>query len=130
MLTEDDYFDFLMGIAANQKLIPPPVLSALTGTSLLMIGFRLDEWDYRVFYRFAYKNIAGQQLPPKRRGSFTRVGVQVDREADEADGIADPKRARRFLEKYFKDEAVNIDIYWGSAEDFLKELSIQMAKLM
>jgi len=52
--------------------------------------------------RSRYANIAGQILPEE--GLFL-----------------DPERARRYLDKYSGD--ARIDIYWGSVDDFMQELS-------
>jgi len=49
--------------------------------------------------------------------------VQIDPEQDR---LVDPDRARRYLERYFYD--TKISIFWGRAEDFLKELLRQMEK--
>jgi hypothetical protein len=112
VLTEDDYFDFLIGVTSNKDLIPSVVRRALADTALLFIGFRLDEWDFRVLFR----SIMGQQ-GGGRRSRYAHVAVQIDPEEDR---ILEPDRARKYLESYF--QGADISIYWGSAEDFLKEL--------
>jgi phosphatidylserine/phosphatidylglycerophosphate/cardiolipin synthase-like enzyme len=45
------------------------------------------------------------------------VAVQIDPEEGR---IQEPERARRYLESYFQD--ADISIYWGSVEDFAREL--------
>jgi hypothetical protein len=52
-----------------------------------------------------------------RRGEYAHVAVQIDPEAGR---ILDPKRARRYLESYFRGE--DISIYWGNAGNFVREL--------
>jgi len=52
---------------------------------------------------------------------YAHVAVQIDPEQDRT---VDPKSARQYLERYFS--TTNIGIYWGRAEDFLKELQRQM----
>lgn len=44
VLTEDDYLDFLVNISRDRDLLPPRVQEALTGASLLFIGYRLADW--------------------------------------------------------------------------------------
>ena len=51
MLTEDDYFDYLIGSTRNAELRPSVVKAALARSSLLFLGFRLEEWDFRVLFR-------------------------------------------------------------------------------
>jgi hypothetical protein len=112
VLTEDDYFDYLIGVTRNSELIPPVVTSALASTALLFLGFRLDDWDFRVLFRSIMR-----QEGRHRRRRYVHVAVQIDPEEGR---IVEPKRARRFLERYF--EGANIQIYWGNVEDFTHAL--------
>jgi hypothetical protein len=112
VLTEDDYFDYLIGVTGNKELIPTAVRRALTDTALLFLGFRMDEWDFRVLFR----SIMSQEGRGRRRG-YAHVSAQIDPEGSR---ILEPEGARRYLASYFQD--ADISIYWGSAEDFLHEL--------
>ncbi len=111
VLTEDDYFDFLIGATKNKDLIPPKIRRAFADSSLMFLGFRLDEWDFRVLFR-AIVNTEGD-----RRKEHTHVAVQID---PEEGSTIEPDRARSYLEKYF--QGSNITLYWGSTESFIKEL--------
>jgi hypothetical protein len=112
VLTEDDYFDYLIGLTSNRDLIPDKVKTALTNSSLLFLGFRMDEWEFRVLFR-SIMNQEGRGL----RKRYTHVAVQIDPEESRT---IEPERARRYLETYFDD--AHITIYWGSVGDFLVEL--------
>jgi CHAT domain/SIR2-like domain len=112
VLTEDDYFDFLIGVTRNNDMIPHFVRSALTHTALLFLGFRLDEWEFRVLFR-SLMSQEGRSL----RKKFSHVAVQIDPEEGQ---MSDPEGARRYLSSYFSD--ARITIYWGSAETFVREL--------
>lgn len=118
VLTEDDYFDYLIGVSLNKKLIPEIVRDALVDRSLLFLGFRLEEWSFRVLFRSLmshggasrhdrYANVAGQILPEE--GAFLQ-----------------PERARAYLQRYFVKSS--IDIFWGSVDDFIKELHAEWEK--
>ena len=111
VLTEDDYFDFLSGVTRDRNLVPTGVRRAFADSSLLFLGFRLDEWDFRVIYRTIL------QQEGDRSNNYTNVAVQIDPEEGRS---VEPERARRYLERYFGSR--NITIYWGSTESFLKEL--------
>ena len=114
VLTEDDYFDYLIGVTSNPEgAIPHFVQSALVNTSLLFLGFRMEEWDFRVLFR-SIMNQGGRD----RRKSHAHVAVQLDPEQSHT---IEPERARKYLEQYFHEEG-KISIYWGSAEDFVLEL--------
>jgi hypothetical protein len=112
VLTEDNYFDYLIGVTSNKDLIPAVVRRALADTALLFLGFQIDDWNFRVLFR-SIINREGRN----RRSRYAHVAVQINPEEGR---ILEPERARRYLESYFED--VDISIYWGSAEDFVKEL--------
>ncbi|MGY1636062.1 CHAT domain-containing protein [Geodermatophilus sp. SYSU D00742] len=112
VLTEDDYFDFLIGVTRNQDLVPTTVRRRLSDSALMFVGFRLDEWDFRVLYRSLMSSEGGN-----RRKSYTHVAVQID---PEEDATIDAGRARSYLEEYFRDARVSV--YWGTTEHFVKEL--------
>ncbi len=120
VLTEDDYFDFLIA-AAEYKLLPRAVRGFLTRSSLLFLGFRINDLSFRTLFRLIM-NIGGiQQLR-----DWAHVGVQID---PEDHSLSDIEGARKYLEGYFESgvDAPPISIYWGSAEDFLRELCEQLA---
>jgi hypothetical protein len=112
VLTEDDYFDYLIGVTRDKDLIPGVVRRALADTALLFLGFRMDDWNFRVLFR----SIMSQE-GRSRRSRYAHVAVQIDPEEGR---ILEPERARRYLESYFRGE--DISIYWGNAEDFVQEL--------
>jgi hypothetical protein len=112
ILTEDDYFDYLIGVTSNKDLVPGVVRRALADTSLLFLGFQMDDWNFRVLFR----SIMSQEGRGRRHG-YAHVAAQIDPEEGR---ILEPDRARRYLESYFHD--ADISIYWGSAEDFMQEL--------
>ena len=111
VLTEDDYFDFQVGVTLDKDLVPPGVKRAFADSSLMFLGFRLDEWDFRVLFR-SIMNTEGN-----RKNLHPHVAVQID---PEEGSTIEPERARSYLEKYF--QGSNITIYWGSTESFIKEL--------
>jgi hypothetical protein len=51
VLTEDNYFDFLIGMKKNKDFIPAVVKRALADTGLVFLGFQLDDWNFRVMFR-------------------------------------------------------------------------------
>ncbi len=109
---EDHYFDYLIGITLNKRLIPSVVRAALNSTSLLFLGFQMDDWEFRVFFRFLMAQEGRERLK-----FYSHVAAQIEPEEDR---IMDLKRARKFLEEYYESE--NISIYWGSPGEFLKAL--------
>jgi hypothetical protein len=116
VITEDDYFDYLMGVTSNRDLIPVVIREALTDTGLLFLGFQLDDWSFRVLFRSLMRH--GMR---GRRKRYAHVAGQV---APDEGRILQPSRAKAYLESYFGD--ANIDIFWGSVDDFIQALLVHM----
>ncbi len=116
VLSEDNFFDFLIGITRNKALIPDTVVNALTNSALLFVGFRPDDWDFRVVFRTLMAQEGSEQLR-----DYRHVTAQI--EPDES-RLLDIQRARRFLEKAFTKD--NIGMFWGRSEDFLNALTQQL----
>ncbi|MDQ3699954.1 MAG: SIR2 family protein, partial [Chloroflexota bacterium] len=113
VLTEDDYFDYLIGVTSNRNLVPAAVRRALANTSLLFLGFDLTGWDFRVLFRSIVDQEGGRAL----RKRYAHVAAQIDPQQGR---FLEPDRARQYLETYF--QGAEISIYWGSAESFVREL--------
>ena len=119
VLAEDDYFDFLMGLEENT--VNSFVTGALTNSSLLFMGFQMEDWNFRVLLRYIL-SLQGGDL----RKKHVHIAVQVNPEEGR---ILDPGGAYRYLSKYFT-QGANISVYWGSTEDFIAELQRQWASAM
>ncbi|GAB4483923.1 MAG: CHAT domain-containing protein [Anaerolineales bacterium] len=115
VLTEDNYYEFLMGFNANKKrtpaVIPPAVLRALADSTLLMLGFNLDDWAFHGLFRMV-------MVQPGAARRSSNIGVQL--EPDDQHNL-NPQKARKYLEKYFGDTKTRI--YWGKSQDFLRQLA-------
>jgi hypothetical protein len=104
VLTEDDYLDFLVAVSRDDALLPHQIQKALAGASLLFVGYRLADWDFRVLHRGLV--MAGEQ-------SLRRLSINVQLPPND-----DP--SREYLEKYFG--AMKVHVYWGTASEFAADL--------
>jgi hypothetical protein len=119
VLTEDDYFEFLIAVAREPTLVPSVVRAALARNALLFLGFRLDDWGFRVLFRsFAALTNRSQ---PSRNYSHLVVLPRTD-----TTGTPDAARAVRYVQKFF--QQASVQIYWGDVEDFVLELDAQRRK--
>jgi hypothetical protein len=117
VLTENDYFDYLLNASAA-RLIPSEVESALVDNSLLFLGFRLTDWHFRVLFRLL------MSLPGREKlRDYCHVAVQLD---PDMQTMADVEGAKVYLAEYLGKEA-NINIFWGSSEEFLCALRDELA---
>jgi hypothetical protein len=105
VLTEDDYLDFLVNISRDRNLLHHRIQRALTGASLLFIGYRLADWDFRVLFR---------GLVSSMEGGLRRISVAVQLAPDDQDEQA-------YLTDYFE-SMMKVKVYWGSAKAFAVEL--------
>ena len=123
LVTEDDYVDFMVSLA-NRGAKEVPVLShwvrrALGLTTLLFIGYSLEDWNFRVLMRHLMK----QQKLLRTDQAFS-VSIQLPPE----DAHLDPERrkaAMKFLSDYLGLTAIHV--HWGTAADFLTELTQRVA---
>jgi hypothetical protein len=109
VLTEDDYLDFLVNMSRDlDKLLPPRIQEAITGSSLLFIGYRLADINFRVLHR---------GLIQAMEGALRRVSVAVQLQPEEGENA---EKAKRYLDAYFDD--IKVQLYWGDAHQFAGEL--------
>jgi CHAT domain/SIR2-like domain len=98
----------------RRRDIPPAVPPALLEKSLLFLGFRLDDWDFRVIFH-AIRSFGGSALFDQN----LHIGVQLSPENQ----TIEPEAAQEYLESYFGTDRVSI--YWGEPRHFLDELREQ-----
>ena len=118
VLTEQDYVDFLINLSADQsaddqRVIPTNILPAFTKRPLLFIGYSLQDWTFRVIFQGLQRTISHGQ---RRR----HVSVQLP----EPHNPADRDRVMEFLNRSLDDW--NISVFWGTADQFLDELSTRL----
>jgi len=119
-VTEDDFFDLLIRMSREQGFFDPAVRSQLATSSLLFVGFRLDDWRFRLLLRGF-----GAQLA--YTGISSIAVVQVDPE-DIPDGH-DEGTVSGFVERYFTSgRVVDVRAYVGSAQAFAADLERRLSK--
>ena len=112
VMSEDDYFQFLINVSKDQELIPKRIQQAITGTSLLLLGYSLEDWDFRILFHF----LAGYL---KNSTSRTHVAVQLSPSA----GTDDLRqRAQAFFDKYFESKSPDIRVSWETTQGFVTML--------
>jgi len=117
VLTEDNHFEYLIGVERYKAIIPTVVRASFANSALLFLGLRPEDWTFRVFFRILMSQQGGM-----RRNRYPHIAVQV---APEEGRMIDPQRARQYLETYFAEylsDDTRINIYWGSAQDFAHEM--------
>ena len=111
VLTEDDYLEFLANLARTPDLLPPRVTRAISQTSLLFIGYSVDDINFRVLFQLLRPDVTAQSFAVMFRSYRT-----------EEERIS----AEKYLDQYY--DKLQMKIYWGTANEFAAELRAQLQK--
>ena len=120
VLTEDDYLDFLAIVSRDahqqqQPILPWYLRKALTQSSLLLLGYRLRDWDFRVLFRGLINS-----TPSSLR--LVNVAIQLD-PADQYRAV-NAGDVRRYLKGYFEDKEkqLNFTVQYDTTAGFVARL--------
>jgi len=71
VVTEGDYLEFLyniVNIGATAKTVdrpwemfPPPVMNSISDHTLIFLGYRLSDWDFRIIFRWLVLTLGAAQ---------------------------------------------------------------------
>jgi hypothetical protein len=112
VLTDDEYVDFLTAFSKDKQLLPPRVQEAMASASLLFIGYRIADWNFRVLFRSLVTSLETSQ---RRK----HVSVQILPIGNVTDNIRKLK-VLNYLDKYYQE--LNTRVYWGKSDEFMTEL--------
>lgn len=104
VITEDDHLDFLINISEDWEGIPFSVRQALSDSSLMILGYSLRSWDFRVIFRGLIRNSNDTRRPKS-------VTIQVPR--DEVQ--------EKYLKNYLDVEG-KFDVFSGDSLKYVKEI--------
>lgn len=120
VLSEDDYMNFLVSVFedtnnTNPK-VPTYLKKMLAERRLILLGYRLRDWDFRVLFKFIMKFRARRvsEDDDMPRGILIQLKPSPKRAEDEG-------RSIKYLEQYFGRKQFDVD--WTNAEKFIRELS-------
>jgi hypothetical protein len=123
LVTEDDYIDFTVSLSQpkgdEEHVIPHWVRRALGRTTLLFVGYSLEDWNFRILMRQLIK-----QLGVQRHQQAPSISIQL------SDTKLPPNQrldAQRYLADYLHTTS-GIRVHWGPAAPFLKELDERSRK--
>jgi hypothetical protein len=108
VLSEDDYLAHFVRMARDHDhVLPSEIITALTESSFLFLGYGLYDWEFRVILQGLVQAI--------KRPTKLNVGVQLEADPDlDTDKVID--YFRRYLGRF------DIEIYWGTPQQFVTEL--------
>ena len=113
VVTEDDHLDYMARISHDHEFfLPVSVNERLASTTLLFLGYRMEDLDLKIIMRGLLTHLDLQ------RWNMLHVAVQL--ESSQRDQ-AKEKEVIDYFQKYFSD--ARIDIYWGNTLQFMSDLS-------
>jgi len=125
VLSVDDYLNFLVNIflretdakTSQSKGAPPPIPAYLweriVELPLLIMGFRLHDWDFQVLYRGI--------VTAKPAVAQRDAGVVIQVKPDQQNGFTNPQRAEQYLRDYLSQEA-NFRVEFLTPDEFIVKL--------
>jgi hypothetical protein len=116
LVTDDDYIDFTVSLGQRAQgkdaIIPHWIRRALTDTTLLFVGYSLEDMNFRVLMRQLMK-----QQALLRDEQALSLSIQL---SDKDIPVEKRAKAEKFLADYLGTSAIRI--YWGQAAPFLQKL--------
>lgn len=114
VLSEDDYMNFL--ITATEEfdspdLFPTPLRMALPGARLILLGYNLKDWDFRVLFRFL---LMARKTAKKKKS----IAIQLKPSLGNKDYEAN---SQNYLEQFFDEH--DFTVVWNNTDDFIYKLS-------
>ncbi|NBE92240.1 SIR2 family protein [Nonomuraea sp. KC401] len=124
VLTEDDHIEFLVHMTTaraqnNRHVIPPIILDALANRPLLLLGYSLHEWTFRVLFHGLIRRYPAI-------GRRRHVSVQLAPLGEDVKPGAE-LRAKSYLDRYF--DGWEVSVFWGTPRQFCQELEQRMGPL-
>ncbi len=120
VLSEDDYMNFLISVVEDTNtqnpVVPLSLREALAESRLLMLGYRVKDWDFRVLFRFILKFRSNDSAP---RGMLIQLKPGSKQ-------IGDKDKSLEYLGHYFDKKQFDVD--WTNPEKFIQKLWIEWDK--
>lgn len=114
VLSEDDYMNFLISVVEDTNtqnpLIPLRLREGLAESRLLLLGYHIQGWDFRVLFRFILKYRSIDSAP---RGMLLQL----------KSGAKQPENKEKsveYLGQYFDKKQFDVD--WTNSEQFIQKL--------
>jgi SIR2-like protein len=113
VLTESDYIDFVISLYkagfGEESILPIIIQKALATTSLLFIGYGLEEINFRIIFRGLMNFLTMSSEKP------SILVLQIP------PNFLNPVDTKNYLQKYTK-EMFKIHIAWGDTQKFCNQL--------
>jgi hypothetical protein len=62
LITEEDYIEFLTVVSDEQMGIPPSIKTELSTSTLLFLGYGLEDWDFRTLFKATIERLGRHKI--------------------------------------------------------------------
>jgi hypothetical protein len=112
VLTEDDHLDYMARMSHDYEFfLPASVNARLAQTTLLFLGYRLEDLDFKIIMRGLLTHLNLQ--------AWDMLHVAVQLEVGQRDE-AKEREMIGYFQKYFAN--ARIEVYWGNTHQFMSDL--------
>lgn len=124
VLSENDYLDLLLALGRDQiaedheglSIIPPYVERGLKNFPLLLLGYRLHDWDLRVILR----GLCRMRKEDSGNRNNNSMAIQIDIKKQPL--VVDATHAETYLRNYYGQQVKNLSVEFDDSTQFVKEL--------
>jgi hypothetical protein len=113
VLTEKEYFHFMVELNKNDDIIPTKIQKKLQKSTLLFVGYNLEDINFRAIFQ-GLLNFLGILSDEERKIS---IAVQIPPSISSKDQL----KMQKYIDKYFTD-VFQINVSWQNLSEFLIEL--------
>lgn len=114
VMSEDDYMNFLITVAQDTDTqnpkIPLRLREGLADSRLLLLGYHVKDWDFRVLFRFILQYRSAKSAPRSMLIQLKPGEKQM----------SDKEKSVRYLSQYFDENQFDVD--WTNPEKFIQRL--------
>ena len=120
VLSEDDYMNFLISVVEDTNtqnpVVPLKLREGLAESRLLLLGYHINDWDFRVLFRFILKFRSIESAP---RGMVIQIKPKGKQNVDKEKSV-------EYLSQYFDKKQFGVE--WSTTEMFIQNLWDEWSK--
>src|SRR5262245_56922157 len=96
--------------------IPSDMKTSLSGSGLLLLGYHIYDWEFRVLFKWLW-----QYIGESRRGRGAPDGICMQLQPEQGPGGNEKKQTiRSYLEDYL--DRSDFNVYWGDLQACVHDL--------
>jgi hypothetical protein len=114
VISEDDFMNFLISVVEDTNtqnpVVPLRLREGLAESRLLLLGYHIRDWDFRVLFRFILKFRSTESAP---RGMLIQLKPGAKQSGNKEKSV-------EYLSQYFDKKQFGVE--WANTEKFIQKL--------